>query len=186
MSQGGWRGAQRESGRAAAARCCCSRPSCVHSCPRGCPWPASPAGPGVGAGAVERAQEVVAKAGVPSGALGLPAALLLPRSGAGGNNVRSDAGEALPCRQIPDARPGRPWCALASLSGCVSPPLLPQLSACELAARRRKRPGVAHRAGHLVPASAVGVAVERLQDTEPPALHARQPHMPSLDLFATD
>ena len=39
-------------------------------------------GPGVGAGAEERAQEVVAKAGVLSGALGLPAALLLPRSGA--------------------------------------------------------------------------------------------------------
>lgn len=83
--QAEWRGAQRESGCPAAARCWSRRPSCMHSCPRGCPWPASPVGPGVGVGAEERAQEVVAKARVPSGALGLPAALLLPRSGAGEN-----------------------------------------------------------------------------------------------------
>lgn len=83
--QAEWRGAQRESGCPAAAGCWSRRPSCMHSCPRGCPWPASPVGPGVGAGAEERAQEVVAKARVPSGALGLPAALLLPRSGAGEN-----------------------------------------------------------------------------------------------------
>ena len=78
---------------------------------------------------------MVATAGAPVLHSGAPSSVSASQAWGWREHVLPEAGEALPCRQIPDRKPGQPWCASASLSGCITPSLLPQLFVHELAER---------------------------------------------------
>lgn len=78
---------------------------------------------------------MVATAGAPVLHSGAPSCVSASQSWGWREHVLLDAGEALPCRQIPGGKPGRPWCTFASLSGGITAPLLPQPFVQELAER---------------------------------------------------
>lgn len=71
-------------------------------------------GRGEGAGSGSQGQGTIRRAGAPS-------CVAASQVRSWRKYVLSDAGEALPCRQIPDRKPGLPWCAFrpcADVSVC--------------------------------------------------------------------